>query len=289
MPSTRELRRRIRSVKNTAQITKAMQMVAATKMRKAQLRAMAGRPYLQALQISLSRLLEGIDLSKYPLLVPSASTKTGILLLSTDKSLCGALNTNLWRFTQQFIQEKSEPIFYSMGRKGREYIVKTGKNLTSDFENKDLVTFSESVNLAAILSRSFLAGELKEAYVIYPHFVSALTQEPKALKLLPIDQGIIEANKAEVLSGQPNGEYLIEPDKESLLGYVLKHFVETSVYQTILETKASEHSARMMSMQNATDNAKELASDLQLTYNQTRQAAITNELLEITSAAAALE
>ncbi len=281
MPSTRELRRRIRSVKNTAQITKAMQMVAATKMRRAQLQTLAGRPYLQALKTSLARLLENKTLT-HPLMQPNSAENEVVLFLSTDKSLCGALNTNLVRFTENQVQDKTTK-FYTVGKKVRHYIVKTAKILEADFENKDLVTFAESSQIARIFINGYLKGELKQVSIIYPHFVSTLTQEPKLVKILPVDLTLESPQE------ENSADFLIEPDPQELINYLLVHFIETSVYQTMLETKASEHSARMISMQNATDNAKELASDLNLTYNQTRQAAITNELLEITSATAALE
>jgi F-type H+-transporting ATPase subunit gamma len=280
LANTRELRRRIRSVKNTAQITKAMQMVAATKMRKAQTQALAGRPYGEALTLSLADLfIDSTNLS-HPFLNQPESGLTGVILLSTDKSLCGALNTNLFRFIQNF--QKDKAIYYTIGKKGRQYVARTNKDLEADFENPEQVTFKQATQLSKLAIQDFLSGKLKEVYVIYPQFVSALRQEPKALKILPIAVEIPEKQELSKIE-------LFEPDKTKLLDFILTHFIEMALYQSLLETKASEHSARMMAMQNATDNAKELVQDLQLAYNQTRQDSITKELLEITSATAALE
>ncbi|OGE30586.1 ATP synthase F1 subunit gamma [Candidatus Daviesbacteria bacterium RIFCSPHIGHO2_01_FULL_44_29] len=288
MANTRELRRRIKSVKNTAQITKAMQMVAATKMRRAEAQAMAGRPYLQVVAKSLQKLFRSPQARSYqnPLLNSTEKGATGILLLSTDKSLCGALNANLLRFTHKFMQNIEHPVFYTVGKKGRNFVVKMSQELFADFENNDSVSFQEGAQMAKMMAASFLKGELKNAFIIYPHFISALTQEPRASQLLPLDK---KAFTEVELENEGSEDYLLEPKAQDLLDYLITHFYETTTYQALLETKASEHSARMLAMQNATDNAKELAGDLNLLYNQTRQASITNELLEITSAVAALE
>lgn len=301
MANTRELRRRIKSVKNTAQITKAMQMVAATKMRRAQSQALSGRPYNQTLNFSLSRLLPNMHPEKHHFLRPNENGAIGILLLSTDKSLCGALNTNTFRSLANFLKEVKESIIvYTVGKKGRNYVVRTGKDLAADFENSDLVTFKQGQQIAKLLSEDFLSGKLKEVYLVYPDFVSTLRQEPKITKILPLDPDQLELETGD-LSDKPTAaktastnftstsDFIFEPNVDSLLSFILVHFVETKIYQALLETKASEHSARMIAMQNATNNAKDLVDDLKLTYNQTRQSSITTELLEITSAAAALE
>ncbi len=291
MPSTRELRRRIRSVKNTAQITKAMQMVAATKMRKAQAQALAGRPYSETLMNAVLNILPKINPEVHELLQGNNSTETGVLMLSTDKSLCGALNTNLFRMAQNYAKENKNLHFYSVGKKGRDFIVKTGKDLKADFENLEVVIFRQARQIAKLLIDSFLVGEYKEVYILYPHFVSALRQEPTLVKLLPLSNLPSPAD-SQPRSPSPDNhklEFLLEPTADQLLDQVLTHFVQTKIYQALVETKASEWSARMLAMQNATDNAKELVEDLTLSYNQTRQDNITRELLEITSAAAALE
>jgi F-type H+-transporting ATPase subunit gamma len=300
MPNTRELRRRIRSVKNTAQITKAMQMVAATKMRKAQNQAVAGRPYNLTLNEAMTLLLPRIQETKHPLLEEQTEGNSAVLLLSTDKALCGSLNTNLFRATLNFMKDQKNTVFYTLGKKGRQFCVRSGFDLAADFENSDLVTFRTASQIAKLVTKSFINHEIKELFIIYPDFVSALRQEPKIVRILPVDfQNLVQtltpelANKSHQSSAishqQDNSEFLFEPSIDELLDFILNHFVQVKIFQAMMETKASEHSARMIAMQNATDNAKELVDDLTLSYNQTRQAAITSELLEITSAQAALE
>lgn len=329
MANTRELRRRIRSVKNTSQITRAMQMVAATKMRKAQLQALSGRPYSLTLSESMRRLLPSMHPEAHPLLNPNEGKQTAVILLSTDKSLCGALNTNLFRLLQNTLKDPSNLIFYTVGKKGRDFVVRTDRKLEADFENPEMVTFHEATQIAKIAIDSYTSSQVKEVYLSFPQFVSTLRQEPKMVKLLPIDkeelQSVVESSREtsrsyssnevrrsssasdevassayssnEVRSSRirsnnndnSNNEFLFEPNVTELLHYILVHFIETKIYQSLLETKASEHSARMIAMQNATDNAKDLVTDLNLAYNQTRQNAITKELLEITTGAAALE
>lgn len=285
MANTRELRRRIKSVQSTAQITKAMQMVAATKMRRAQTQALNGRPYSFNVSSALHRLLPLIDIKLHPLLSGNDSKEVGIALLSTDKSLCGALNTNLFRLILASHLTSGNVVFYTVGKKGRNFIARSGKNLSADFENPDTVTFRQAVQLAKLVTDSFLAGEIGEAYLVYPRFGSTLRQEATKVKLLPIEYSELENDDSE----KTGNEFLFEPDPNKLLDYILIHHVRIKIYQALLETKASEHSARMVAMQSATDNALELVSDLNLAYNQTRQDLITKELLEITTAAATMQ
>lgn len=292
MANTRELRRRIKSVKNTAQITKAMQMVAATKMRRAQNQALNGRPYSFNLASALERLLPLVDLEAHPLLSGNESKKVGVALLTTDKSLCGALNTNIFRMLTSSGLLSSETQFYTVGKKGRNFVARSGKNLLADFENVDSVTFREAVQLAKLVTDAYFTGEIGEAYLVYPQFISTLRQEPSRAKLLPIDleSVVMEETQAEGKKEvSSKNEFLFEPNADELLDYILVHQIQIRIYQALLETKASEHSARMIAMQNATDNAMELVDDLNLTYNQTRQDAITKELLEITTASLAME
>lgn len=328
MANTRELRRRIKSVKNTAQITKAMQMVAATKMRRAQNQALSGRPYSETLNNSLSNLLPKVEPESHPLLTSNGVVQTGVVLLSTNKALCGALNTNLFREVQGFMSgnktsrhsERSEESLanasitgtspeiprssrndnfriFSVGLKARNFAVSNNFTLEADFENTEVVMFARAKKIANLLIQAYLEKVIGEVYLVYPHFVSTLKQEPRIVKLLPIsvipgDKPGIQNNKEldSRLRGNDNmTEYLFEPNANQLLDFVLTHQIETQIYQALLEAKASEHSARMMAMQNATDNARELVEELNLTYNKTRQDAITAELLEITSAGLALE
>lgn len=281
MANTRELRRRIKSVKSTAQITRAMQMVAANKMRRAQSQATGGRPYSFNLSSALERLLPLINTEAHPLLCANDSKTTGVALLTTDKSLCGALNTNVFRLLTAS-QFPTDTIFYTVGKKGRNFVAKSGKNLQADFENLDTITFRQAVVLSKLMMDSFLAGEIGEAFLVYPGFISTLRQEPVKIKLLPVSLEELPHEESK------SKEFLFEPNPNKLLDYVLVHHVQIKIYQALLETKASEHSARMIAMQNATDNALEIVEDLNLTYNQTRQDTITKELLEITTAQMAM-
>lgn len=288
MANSKDLRRRIRSIKNTSQITKAMEMVAATKMRRAQSQAVSSRPYNIALKTLLDQLLVNTPI-KSPLLQSNQSNIQTVLVFSTDKSLCGALNTNLFRqINQQFSNPHIQ--FITVGQKGRQFTNRTNRHLIADFPNPDHNHENVARQLSQLVTNLFLNGETSEVGIIFPSFVSTLTQTPSYQSLLPIDPTkFIEFLKQNTDKQKATNEYLLEPDFTTILNFALMHFIEISIYQALLETKASEHSARMIAMQNATQNATDLVSDLTLTYNQIRQDAITNELLEISSAGAALE
>ncbi len=300
MAKTRELRRRIKSVKNTAQITKAMQMVSATKMRRAQNQALNGRPYTLTLNEVLQKVSGKVSIETHPLLVTKPFNKAAVLVLTSDKGMCGSLNSNILRvlLADEKINSKDTAI-YTMGRKAREFVVRTGRNLVADFENPEKVEFVIATRIRKMLVEAFLNNEYKEVYLLYPEFKSTLRQEAKLVKLLPIEPVILgtqseawrtpESKKDAGQASMTNTEFLYEPNPTTVLDFALIHHVDVQIYQAMLETKASEHSARMIAMQNATDNALELVDDLNLTYNQMRQSAITTELLEITSAAAALQ
>ncbi|MDO8619013.1 MAG: ATP synthase F1 subunit gamma [Candidatus Daviesbacteria bacterium] len=297
MAKTRELRRRIKSVKNTSQITKAMQMVSATKMRRAQNKATESRPYTLTLTETLSRVAGKVQLESNPLLQTNTSKKVAVLLLTSDKGLCGSLNTNILRKLQTDDKLNGKEVsFYTIGRKGRDFLVRTGRDLVADFENAEKVDFIISTRIRKMLVEAYLKQELGEVYLLYPDFKSTLRQEPKLVQILPVEPVIAnEVKQSGQIATSPSaprndvGEFLYEPNPAAVLDFALTHYIDTQIYQAMLETKASEHSARMIAMQNATNNAKELVEDLTLTYNQVRQGAITTELLEITSAAAALQ
>lgn len=310
MPSTREIRRRIRSVKNTSQITHAMEMVAATKMRKAQSQALSSRPYSTILQHELSILIKKLgNKISHPLIKKNEenlSENIGIILLSTDKSLCGALNTNLFRKLITSDLKLSNVTFYTLGKNGRNFIIRSGNKLEADFENPETIHFKNATQLRKLVVEDFLSGKVSKVLILYPNFISTLRQEPTLINLLPItpnviarndnDEAISRKSKTEDLKlVQTNGSedggdnLLFDVSPTSLLDYLLTHHLDTQIFQAMLETKASEHSARMIAMKNATDNAKDLVSDLTLTYNGLRQDAITKELAEITTAGMALE
>jgi F-type H+-transporting ATPase subunit gamma len=282
MPSTLDLRRRIKSVKNTAQITKAMQMVAAAKMRKAQAAAVAGRPYQEMLSRILAAVRGRVDPTSHELLAVRPVKRELILIFSTDKGLCGPLNTNLFRELTDVDREKTE--FAVMGRKAVQFIARTRRNLTADFALKDPVRFADVRPIARLASDKFISGEVDQVRVLYPKFVNTLTQQPVLRNLLPIPAEELEAQAA----GTPS-EYLFEPDEHGVLDAILPHYVAFQLFQMALNARASEHSARMVAMKNATDNAKQLIKDLTLEYNKVRQENITTELLEITTAQLAVE
>jgi F-type H+-transporting ATPase subunit gamma len=277
MPSTLDLRRRIKSVKNTAQITKAMQMVAAAKMRKAQAAALAGRPYQEMLTRVLAAIKGRVEPTSHPLLAVRPVKKDLMLIFSTDKGLCGPLNTSLFREITDDDREKTE--FVVMGRKAVQFIARTRRNLTADFALKDSVRFADIRPIARFASEKFISGEVDQVRVLYPKFVNTLNQQPVLRNLLPVPAEELD------LEGEANrGEYLFEPDVHGVLDAILPHYIAFQLFQMALNARASEHSARMVAMKNATDNAKELIKDLTLEYNKVRQENITTELLEITTA-----
>lgn len=294
MPSTRDIRRRIKSVKNTAQITKAMQMVASSKMRKAQLAALAGRPYailMNQMIVSASKDSQGFV---HPLMEHREIKQRGVLAISTDKGLCGPLNSNLGREVMKY--DKDATTFIAAGKKGAQFFSRTKRKLAAEFTYKDAPAFAEARVMAKTLVEMFLKGEVDCVDLVYTRFVNTLTQKVEVRRLLPIGELQVllnaptNAEAAEAKSEEPGAalEHLFEPNAKSVLSELLPHFVNFIVYQALLEAKASEHSARMVAMKNATDNAKQLIKDLTLEYNKLRQANITKELLEITTAQMAL-
>jgi F-type H+-transporting ATPase subunit gamma len=291
MPSTRDIRRRIKSVKNTAQITKAMQMVASSKMRKAQLAALAGRPYATLMNEVLAAVSEGAGEFTHALMEKREVKKRAVIVVSTDKGLCGALNSNLLREAGKL--DKNTTVYITAGRKASQFIARTKRNLAAEFTYKDAPQFSEARAISKFAQELFLSGEVDQVDVLYTNFINTLTQKPQTRTLLPI--GEVSALEADMSGDNESGklqkselEYLFEPSAGEVFSNLLPHYLNYQVYQYLLEAKASEHSARMVAMKSATDNAKQLIKDLTLEYNKLRQANITKELLEITSAAMAM-
>jgi len=292
--NTRDIRRRIKSVKNTSQITKAMQMVAASKLRKAQQRALNGRPYAQELAKMLAALSNvGGNVELHPLLEQRKDVKKElVLVITTDKGLCGALNNNLLRELTKF--DPTKTVFVAVGRKGAQYLGRMKRELLAEFELKEAFSFLESKQASKFCIEKFLAGDVDKVTVAYTDFVNTLRQEPTLRTILPVtsfdltemEGSAAEAKKIEASSAAT--EFLFEPSAGGVLEYLVPHFVHFQVYQMVLESRASEHSARMVAMKSATDNAKGLIKDLTLEYNKIRQAGITTELLEITTAQMAL-
>jgi F-type H+-transporting ATPase subunit gamma len=299
MATLRDIRRRIQSVKNTAQITKAMQLVAASKMKKAQDQATSGRPYADLLNKVLVNLKDQTGEEEHELLAEREEGRELVLLISTDKGLCGGLNTNLMRLVTK--EAQADASYVTVGSKGRRTMARLKKDLMADFHVKDPVTFAESKQVSQFLIDQFLEGGFSTVKVAFTNFINTVSQEPLFETLLPISPidlgrdkhfvGIGEGSEAAdpAAPDARGGGYIYEPSADVVLENVVPQYVNYQIYQLLLESRASEHSARMVAMKNATDNAKELIKDLTLEYNKQRQAAITSELLEITTAMKALE
>jgi len=289
MHSPRDLRRRIRSISSTAQITKAMQMVAASKMRKAQEAALATRPFVRLLyRIQREATTQSVDFD-HALLEVREVRKRAIILIGADKGLCGALNSNLFRVAAQF--DPQSTVFITAGRKAAQFVARTRRQLVAEFAYGDEPKFPEARAIAAFARDLFFKGEVDQVQIVATQFINTLTQRPVCLEYLPV--GEIKALRApgsefEKLAKElerklaaDTTETLFEPNPEEVLSYLLSHYLNIYIYQVLLNAKASEQSARMVSMKSATENANNLIKDLTLEYNKLRQGNITKEILEI--------
>jgi len=284
MPDIRKVRRRIRGVTNIAKITRAMEMIAASKMRKAQERGLAGRPYSEKIQQVISDLAALPDIGlQHPLLQRRPVEKIAVVHITPDRGLCGGLNANLNRRLGSFILEQTAPVsVIAVGRKGRDFAVRSTCDLLAEFiQLGDQPSFLDTLPISHIVIDDYSDGLIDMVYLLYAHFVSTMVQRPIMRQILPVEPAVIP--KAE------NVDYIYEPGAENVLGGLLPRFVEMEIYHAILEAIASEQSARMVAMRNATDSANELIGDLTLLYNKARQEAITRELLDITGGVVALE
>jgi F-type H+-transporting ATPase subunit gamma len=291
MPSTIDLRRRIRSVKNTQQITKAMKMVAAAKLRRAQERMFAARPYAAALREVLASVAKRVDVSQHPLLQPRESeSKVLLLIVTADRGLCGAFNTNVIRAAQNAIAEKGwqEVHLLPIGRKANDFFKRRSlpirRQATQVFQALSLETARE---IAKSLIDDFTSGEFDAVYVLYNEFKSIIAQRVTLERLLPL-----EAAWNSGAAGSPPAEeieYLYEPGPEQILNDLLPKHIEFQLYRVLLESAAAEQGARMTAMEAATKNASEMIDHLTLTFNRIRQASITKEIIEIVSGAAAAQ
>ena len=289
MASTRDIRRRIKSVKNTRQITKAMELVAASKMKKAQQAALAGRPYAELMARMLAALADRVEEAHHPFLTRREVKTRGILLVTSDKGLAGPLNANLFKLVTDI---KTPAKYVVIGRKGAQFIARTHRNLLADFTVTDRVAFSEVKVVAEFMVKQFLDGVVDTVEILWPHFRNTLMQVPTLMPLLPLssvrnviadlrsDAGHSEGSKLAATEQQ----MLFEPDAATVLNALLPLYVNREIHQQVLDAKASEHSARMVAMKTAKDNATKLLGDLTLEYNKARQAAITQEILEIAAA-----
>lgn len=285
----RDFKRRIRSVKNTQQITKAMEMVSAAKLRRAQESAEASRPYTETLQGTLARLAAVSFDVRHPLLDKREDVrKIGYVVVTADRGLCGAYNTNIIKIADQSIQEDDRNLetgIIAVGRKARDFYRKRG-GVDAEFVNLgDKVSYADAREVAQYVMNAYENGELDEVYLVYARFVNALRQIPTVTQLLPLEtpEEDSSSESTRVI------DYLYEPSAEEILLTLLPKYVGSQIYHAMLEGKASEHGARMTAMGNATENAGEIIDNLELAMNKARQAAITDEILDIVGGAEALK
>lgn len=290
MASERLIKRRIKSAGNIAKITRAMQMVAASKMKKAQNAALSGRPYAEKISQMVYEFVKRIEKEKHPLLKTNLTGKSLVIVISTNKGLCGGLNTNLTRSLAGWFSD-SDPasvVYVTLGKKGESYVVRTGKQLLADFSDK--IPFNQNVPaLTQYISEGYIKGEFKQVYLVYNNFISALKQEPVRKKILPLQE--FSSSNMENQAADETGklQFIVEPDIDSILDPLLFNYLENQVRDSILEAEASEHSARMIAMKNATDNANDFMHLLTLEYNKARQEKITYEIADIVTARIAVE
>src|SRR5215470_467426 len=283
MNSQRDIRRRIKSITSTAQLTKAMQMVAASKLRKAQEAALAGLPFVRLLYLIQREATTHISGFTHPLLEVREVRKRAVILVGADKGLCGPLNSNLFHLAAQF--DPQSTVFITAGKKAAQFVARTHRQLAAEFAYGDSPNFPEARAIASFARDLFLKKEVDQVQVVATRFVNTLTQQPISIEFLPVGEirGIeaVLGTKAQANPSPGDTESLFEPSAEFVFGYLLAHYLNIYIYQVLVGAKASEQSARMVSMKNASDNAEKLIKDLTLEYNKLRQGNITKELLEI--------
>ena len=288
----REIRNRIRSVTNTGQITRAMQLVASSKMRRAQDAATSGRPYAILLSRILATALRGLDLSgdfSHPLIQERPVKTRGIVVIATDKGLCGGLNSNLFRFLTKQVPAGTAAKFFTVGKKATQFVARSKRDLVADFSVSDRVNFSEVRPIGEFLIKEYLAGTIDTIEIVLSQFKNTIVQVPTISTLVPLvnleermqAQFVVQGKKETFKLLEDDREMAFAPDAKTILEGLPALFFKQSLHQAILEAKASEQSARMVAMKAATDNAKNLVESLSLEYNKARQAAITNEINEL--------
>ncbi len=286
MASLRDIKRRIKSVRNTSQITKAMQMVASAKMRRAQELALKGRVYICALSRVFKHLRESIAEGSVQLMEKRETGKQLVIVVSTDRGLCGGLNTNL--FKEVLTQCPAEADYLTIGGKLNPQFARVGRKLVASFAIGDTVEEAEMKAILDFIRKGFMDGTYNRVTVVYQKFINIMVQRPQVVDILPIKPEEL-LKLAEEAEGEEHAEFLLEPTPNALLKSILPLYFANLLTQMVLEGKASEQSARMVAMKSATENAKTLIGELTLEYNKARQAQITNELLEITTAMKAME
>lgn len=281
MASQREIRRRIGAVRNIKQITRAMEFVAASKLKRAQDAALAARPYAEKIDEVLADLAAVLGQEDHPLLAKRTGERRWIVLFTTDRGLAGPLNTNVIRFAQrEIVDHPGDLRVVTVGRKGREGMRRFRVPLEATFQGYgDRPAFADLIPLARLISDAYVANEADGVNLIYSTFVSTLVQRPRSEQVLPVQPA------EDWLRGIPGRQFIFEPAPAAVLEQLLPRYVATRLYRAVLENLASEHSARMVAMKNATENAEELIDDLTLTYNKVRQANITREMIEIATGA----
>jgi len=293
MPNAREVQLRIRSVKNIAQVTRALQAVSASKVRKSMQAMMNTRPYAtKAWQVLTHIASQPGRATLHPLLTPRADDRNELVVLVTgDRGLAGAYNSNIVRFALQRFNQSTVPVSYlSIGRKGRDMLLRRRKNVIAEFSNlPPAPSFSDVSAIGWLAVDEFLTGKVDRVYLVYTHFVNMVRQTPEIKQLLPLE--FDEAEKRVVAfetTKTVTATYIYEPGENEILDEIVPRFTALQIYQAVMESLASEHASRMVAMKNATDSATELAGALQLEYNKVRQQGITNEILDIVGGAEAL-
>lgn len=282
MATLREIKTRINSIKSTEKITKAMEMMAASKMKKAQQLALAGRPYLEKLSEVINNLVYLSEPRlKHPLIDKKSKTnRIGYILITSNRGLCGGFNSSVNKRMIELLNERDddEEIVVTIGTKGRQVMERIGMNVLADFEELgDRPSFFDTLGISQLFIDDFIHGKFDKVYMVYNHFHSTLSQVPEVKQLLPIEMDSAK------LPENFKTDYIFEADKPELLDKLLRRYLQIAVYQTILESQASEHSARMMAMRKASDNASDIISRLTLHYNKARQTKITTQILEVVS------
>lgn len=284
MQNLRQIKNRIKSAKNIAQITKAMELVSASKMKKAQAAAESGKLYAEMIREMVMKLGSKVDMSIHPLLMKpkTVSGKRIIVFISTNKGLCGSLNTNLFRYVLTQYPHIAKQEVVALGQKGALFASGMGSHILADFSHSGHFT-SVVEAVTELVKEKFLAGEIDGVDIAYNQFVSVLKQQPRVKSILPLTVDALEMKEEDT-----DGEFLIEPNPQEIFDRLLPEYVENQIRDAILQAEASEHAARMIAMRNATDNAKTFIGDLTLVYNKVRQEKITNEIADLVTARAAI-
>jgi F-type H+-transporting ATPase subunit gamma len=283
MASAQDIRRRIRSVKNIQQITKAMKMVAAARLRRAQERAMSSRPYTDKIRKVLASVAGGLGDITHPLLEVRQVNRVGYLVMAADKGLCGAYNSNVLKEAISHVRKQENPLLFAVGRKSRDYFKRRGYSIEREMSGfSEKPTYEHARTIAKTVVEMYTEGQVDELYLVYTRFVSPVQLEPTAMRLLPIASEEVQGNSVQQ-------EYIFEPSAQEVLSLLLPQYLETVLYGALIQASASELGSRMTAMGNATDNAQELIGKLTLSYNKVRQANITRELAEIVGGAEALK